>query len=148
MELRKDYLTNDWVIIAVTRGKRPHQFMQQKESKSVGVCYFCPGNENTTPPETGRIEENGKWLMRWFPNKFPAVGSEGDPSIYIENTFYTYGTAVGFHEVIVESPNHEDELACLPAEQIKKLLDIYSERMTILSEQPNVSYVQVFKNHG
>ncbi len=63
-ELRKDYILNKYVIIATERGKRPHQYSRDKSQKaSPGLaknCFFCPGNENKTPPEITRLEKDGK----------------------------------------------------------------------------------------
>ena len=57
MELRKDYLLDRWVIISEKRSERPRQFDSAKHEKQEGVCYFCPGNENLTPPEIARIND-------------------------------------------------------------------------------------------
>ena len=75
-ELRKDYVLDRWVIISPKRGKRPHEL--SKDAKVVeGKCYFCPGSEDSTPPEIGRVPLNGGWQIRWFENKFAALKPEG-----------------------------------------------------------------------
>ena len=147
-ELRKDYVLDRWVIIATGRGKRPHQFAPAKENKKVDVCFFCPGNEHMTPPEIDRIEENGNWVVRIFPNKFPIATREGEPHVKTDNTFYTYASAYGSHEVLVESPNHEDEFGDLSIERIVKILKMYNKRIEELSKINDVHYVLVFKNQG
>jgi len=74
IKLRKDYILNRWSYVASERGKRPQQFKKDKAKKDKeGVCYFCPGSENLTPPEIGRTGTKDKWQVRWFLNKFPAV---------------------------------------------------------------------------
>ena len=147
IELRKDYILDRWVIIASERKKRPKEFKKIKANKE-GICYFCPGNENLTPTETGRIEKDSKWIIRWFPNKFPAVSHEGNPSIRSTNKYFTYADAFGIHEVIVETPDHDKQLADLSEERIKEVLKVYANRITELSKTDGTKYVIVFKNEG
>jgi len=147
IELRKDYILDRWVIIASERKKRPKEFKKIKAKKE-GICYFCPGNENLTPKETGRIEKNNKWIIRWFPNKFPAVSHEGSPEIRCANKYFTYADAFGIHEVIVETPDHDKQLADLTGEHIKEILKVYANRIKELSKTTGTKYVLVFKNEG
>ena len=84
-ELRKDPITGRWVIISTERGKRPNDFLREsvipREEKN---CPFCLGNEARTPPEILVYGRNGGgpnspgWSIRVVPNKFPALGIEGD----------------------------------------------------------------------
>ena len=83
-ELRKDPLTNRWVIISTDRAKRPTDFVREKVTiRGSGFCPFCPGNELKTPPEIIAYRPDGSspnrpgWTLRVVPNKFPALGIEG-----------------------------------------------------------------------
>ena len=89
-ELRKDYIFDRWVIVNTERAKRPKDFIKQhpKIAES-GACAFCPGNESLTPPEIARVEENGKWVLRCFENKFPAVSTSGKPLLETKKVFFT-----------------------------------------------------------
>lgn len=146
MELRKDYILDRWVIISEKRGKRPDQFKQEKDQFPEETCYFCPGNESQTPPEIGRIEKNGSWTMRWFPNKFSFVESQGNPVVKTADRFFTYSSPYGEHEVFVETPDHQKQLHDLSIDEIKEVLKVYSNRIKELSARSE--YVVVFKNHG
>jgi UDPglucose--hexose-1-phosphate uridylyltransferase len=84
-ELRKDPVTGRWVIISTDRSRRPGDFHRESVVLKGGFCPFCPGNESTTPPEilAYRPGENVRrdtagWNLRVVPNKFPALGIEGD----------------------------------------------------------------------
>lgn len=153
MELRKDYIRDRWVIINPKRGERPHQFkdikIPVKDSKE--SCYFCPGNEKLTPNEIGRIpDKNSKnsWKMRWFDNKFAVVSLEGNPEIKTDNKYFTYSSAYGKHEILVETPSHDKQLWDLGVDDIITLFKVYNERIEQLGNIPNIKYVSVFKNHG
>ena len=148
MELRKDYILDRYVIISTKRGKRPREFKQKVVQEKKGICFFCPGNEKLTPPEIGRIGTKKKWTMRVFTNKFAAVDLEGDPIIRTDDKYFTFASAHGYHEVIVETNDHKKQLADLTRKQIMDVLKIYANRIEELSKKDNIHYVCVFKNHG
>ena len=146
-ELRKDYFRDRWVIIASDRFKRPDQFAKKAaDKKCLKSCFFCPGRESETPPEIGRIEENGKWIVRCFPNKFPATSEEFVPESV--DGLFARRSAYGRHEVIVETPDHEKNLGDLSVEHIAKLVDMYAERLEENKKDPLIKYVLLFKNQG
>ncbi len=146
-EFRKDYVLNRWVIISEKRGKRPHEFTQKPDTEKKEFCFFCPGNEDSTPSEIGRVEKNGKWLIRWFDNKFPAV-EHSSHAAFKNDGLFVHGPAFGHHEVIVEGPWHGKQLSDLEESHIAEILKVYTNRVRILSRQRRCKYVSVFKNHG
>jgi UDPglucose--hexose-1-phosphate uridylyltransferase len=148
MELRKDYILDRYVIVSSARGKRPHEFKKVQEKVKEGICFFCPGNEKLTPPEIGRIGTKKQWRLRWFPNKFAAVDQEGNPHFETHNDYFTFASAYGYHEVLVETNDHKKQLWDLTQNQIKTVLESYADRIRDLSQRDNINYVCVFKNHG
>ena len=143
-ELRRDYFLDRQVIIAVGRGKRPTDYKHGGAGEEDGgkACFFCPGNEHTTPPEISRIGEGGRWVVRVFPNKFPAVKPEGGEAADAVEPAY------GYHEVVVESPEHGETVADLSVDRIAEVLEVYSRRIDYMLSDPRVKYALVFKNHG
>lgn len=146
MEARKDYILDRWVFYSPERKKRPREFKKSIEEK-VKVCFFCLGNEKLTPPEIGRIEEKGKWKIRWFPNKFPIVELK-DFLKTEKSDFFSSMDSYGKHEVIVETNDHNKQLWDLPGKDIKLILDVYKNRISELNKLRNIKYTIVFKNHG
>ncbi len=145
--IRKDYILERYVFYATSRGSRPVEFRRIVKQKPSGMCYFCPGSETQTPDEIGRYGSAVQWTIRWFKNKFPAVEPKGNPKLS-GLPFLKVSSNYGVHEVIVETPRHEEQLAELSAEQTSQLLKVYRERIAALSKDGNCKYVQVFKNHG
>ena len=145
--LRKDYILDRWVYYATDRRRRPQEFKRIEVKDEVKKCFFCPSNEHLTPPEIGRVEYKGSWKMRWFLNKFPAVEKKGTP-ILKSRRFFSEMPSYGVHEVIVETPHHKSQLADLPAQQIRELLEVCKFRIRELSRLKGIKYVDVFKNHG
>lgn len=147
-ELRKDYILDRWVVISPKRGQRPHELQKPSVPVQQGQCFFCPGNESLVPPEIGRVVRNGYWQIRWFENKFSALKPEGDAVPKTDNRFYTFASAFGYQEIVVDTPRHDKQLAELSIDDVEQLLHVYARRIVDLELKPNVKYVNVFKNHG
>ena len=153
-ELRKDPITGRWVIISTERGKRPNEFLRESVVASNGKnCPFCPGQEAKTPTEILVYGRNGGskntpgWSIRVVPNKFPALGIEGDLDREGEGLFDKMN-GVGAHEVIVETPDHGSTLASLPERAVEDVLWAYRDRMLDLKNDKRFRYILIFKNHG
>ena len=153
-ELRKDPITGRWVIIATERAKRPTDFVREKvEIRGTGFCPFCSGNESKTPPEILSYRKDGSqrntpgWSLRVVPNKFPALGIEGTMNRQGEG-LYDKMNGIGAHEVIIETPDHQQTLATMPARGIEDVLWAYRDRILDLKKDRRFKYVLIFKNHG
>ena len=135
-ELRKDPVTGRWVIIATGRAKRPSDFIRQPVvSSKPAACPFDYGNESRTPPEilayrnSGGRNEPG-WRVRVVPNKFPALGIEGELNRQGDG-MYDKMNGIGAHEVVIETPDHQTTLGDMPERQIEEVLWAFKERVTI-----------------
>lgn len=152
-ELRKDPVLGRWIIISRERRKRPTDFPIEPSRGNGGFCPLCPGNESFTPPEVfavrpgGLITDGPGWQVRVVPNKFPALIIEGE--LEREGVgLYDRMSGIGAHEVIIESPNHEENFADLSPEAMALVFNSYKERTLDLEKDPRFQYVMVFKNHG
>lgn len=153
-ELRRDPIIGRWVIIAAERSKRPDDFVSLDEQpQGDGVCPFCPGNENKTPPEVLAYREPGTlpnqpgWRLRVVSNKFPALRIEGQLNRRGEG-MYDKMNGIGAHEVIIETPDHDKRLAGLEQSQIEDILWAYRDRTLDLKKDPRFKYILIFKNQG
>jgi len=152
-ELRKDPIHGRWVIISTERGRRPSDFVVEQHKPVGGFCPLCEGNEDKTPPEVLAFRGDGTppnsqgWSLRVVPNKFPALRIEGQLNREGEG-IYDKMNGIGAHEVLVETPLHQETLATLPPKAVENVLWAYRERMIDLQRDPRLRYVLVFKNHG
>ena len=87
------------------------------------------------------------WTVRVVPNKFPALQIEGTLDRRGEG-LYDKMNGVGAHEVVIEGPSHDLDLADLPVEHLVEVLKAYRERMVDLHRDRRFRYVLIFKNHG
>lgn len=164
-ELRKDYLLNRWVVIATERGRRPTDFVKKRQDNpKTSTCPLCRGNESMTPPavmlyledknsitravdpQVGKRPEN--WLIRCIPNLYPAftVPNEHDSNHFLINE--NLGFAIGYHEVLIESPIHEEDPADAELPQLEQLINAYIDRLKELSSKSYIKYVSIFRNFG
>jgi len=152
-ELRKDPVTGRWVIIGTERPRRPEDFQPVLAPRSVGPCVLCEGREAETPPElyaqraTDGRPNGPAWRVRVVPNKFPTLRVEGE----IERRghgVYDLMNGVGAHELVIESPRHDDTFASLPVSALEEILHSYQERMLDLRRDVRFRSIVVFKNAG
>ncbi len=146
-ELRKNKLTEEWVLYAENRQKRPYEFVKKMDYKQTGKehCPFCKGNEQqTTSPVFQDRKEN--WSIRAFPNRFPAV-TEKEETLHKES-FYENKSAVGRHEVVVDTPNHDQTIEQFSVQHLKNVLLTLQKRFLSMIKQQNIKQVQIFKNAG
>lgn len=153
-ELRKDPITDRWVIISTDRQKRPNDFRLEHSTLTGGdYCPFCVGREDMTPPEVLAYRENGEpangpgWDLRVVPNKFPALQVEGNLDREGEGMFDRMN-GIGAHEVVIETPDHDKALAAMTEVEIERVLWAFRERILDLKKDTRFRYILVFKNHG
>jgi len=151
-EIRLNKASGDWVIIAPSRGKRPDDFQREEKLKSLpeydANCPFCKGNEEDLPDillQIGNDDEN--WHTRVVPNKFPAVHREKDTERY-STGIYTAMPGYGVHEVILEHPHHNQDMATMSRENAESVIETYHRRMTDLMMGHQNMLPILFRNHG
>lgn len=150
-EIRKHYFLDEYCIVAAGRGKRPSDFSSSPEVQNATSCVFCAGNEDKTPPalavyKDGQVLQDTKdklikdWQIRCIPNLYPALNPEGVDT--------PYSSGYGFHEVIIETPQHDKRLTDFTDEEMALLMQAYKDRVIHNWKQPQIKFVSLFKNWG
>ena len=152
-ELRWDPTLAEWVLLAPQRADRPHGFATPAPDGGAEAahlsCPFCPGNEHETPPEVARYAaQDGGWLVRALPNRFPALSPDAVPPRTVPGAPYRARPGRGYHEVIVETPRHGVRLADMAPAQLGLALRMYRARFAALAAQPGVREGLLFRNEG
>lgn len=139
-------------------------------------CPFCPGHEVETPPAVADLrDEAGNWRVRVIPNKFPAVtllpGSAAQAELSfppVEAVVAEFpcaelaiparpalaerhsrsGTAIGAHEVIIETARHEVRTGALSRQELRDLIDVYAGRIRHWRQDGRLRHAHWFKNQG
>lgn len=129
-ELRWHPLTKDWVMIASHRQGRPQM--------PKDWCPFCPGS--------GKVPDH--FEVYEYDNDFPALSLTPPEPDDVATDFFKTAPAYGKCEVILYSPDHEITVPELPAEHLKKLVDLWCERFEKISSDEKIKYVFIFENRG
>ena len=97
MELRKDPITQSWVI---------QKYDQVSWPDLGGACPLCPGQEALCPSNIYEYPYgNPNWQVRVIPHLRPIYRIEGNAERRGQG-LYDKMRALGAHEVVVEHPDH------------------------------------------
>jgi UDPglucose--hexose-1-phosphate uridylyltransferase len=110
-------------------------------------CPFCPGHENQLPgivAET-RAHAPPHWSVRVVPNKYPALTPDVDVA---PDRPREARDGYGFHEVIIENPRHDADLASMTEAEVEAVVVAYRDRASELLYRPGIEAVVLFRNHG
>src|SRR5262245_20516807 len=153
-ELRKDPTVGRWVTVETERVRRPRDFVRPRTPRSGGPCAFCPGHERETPPEIFAYRDPADapantpgWRVRVVPSKFPALRVEGRLERRGDG-LYDVMNGRGAHEVVIESPDHDQTLATLPTTAVEEVVRAYRERILDLRRDERLRSVLIFRNDG
>lgn len=152
-ELRKDPVTNRWVIFSPARAKRPSDFKSkspENPNNNSSSCPFCIGNEHQCAPEIFRVPPDPNWKLRVIENLYPALsrqldhtnGQDDDSSSELSGL----GRVVpgfGFHDVVIETPVHSVQLSDLDPSEIGAVLIAYKRRIEQIKQFDSIKYIQV-----
>jgi UDPglucose--hexose-1-phosphate uridylyltransferase len=151
-EFRQNMLTNEWVIIATERAKRPEDFKKKESGKPPlpefnGSCPFCPGNEDQTPPATHVLNRNGNWAVRVVPNKFAAL--QGDIPFQPKRVGrFLKAFGYGIAEVIIETPRHNLTLTKMDNASVEDVIKVYRLRYLSVAKEKQICLINIFRNYG
>ena len=136
MELRKDPITQSWVVVG-----------QGDESSAPSeTCPLCSAFSSANPALL-QLPAQGPAQIRVVPHFQPLYRIEGEASRTPEG-IYDRMRAVGAHEIIIESPDHNQWLGRLRDDEIERVLEAYASRIQDLKRDSRFKYVTVFQNRG
>jgi len=142
-----------WNIIETDGPLGPEAFEISEHTLSGSRCPFCYGNEAMTPPEiyalrpAGSAANGSGWQLRVVSNKFPALKIEGDLDRRGIGLF-DLCNGVGAHEVIIETPDHQRQMADLSLQELAGVITAFKGRSLDLRGDRRLRYTLIFKNFG
>ncbi len=143
-------LKGEWMLVSPHRTQRPWQ--GQTESKAAAVsltydpdCYLCPGNLRAGGERTEKYTSTYV-----FENDFAAL-KLGSPRFFSDvdgkGLLVAEGES-GVCRVICFSPRHDLTLAKMTVEEIRTVVDAWTEQCQELGSRDDIGYVQIFENRG
>ena len=136
MELRKDPVTQAWVVV----GQR-----EPLGDRATG-CPLEPDKIEAQPAILTWPHE-GAWQIRVMAHPRPIYRIEGEAGRLPDGIYDKMG-ALGAHEVVVETPKHDRRLSQFSDEEIERVLWVWASRTADLKKDHRFKYVSVFKNQG
>lgn len=135
-EIRQDAIHDRVVIVAPSRGRRPHDSVDHlyPAAPPKSDCVFCPEKLKGVNA-LDVVGPRANWTILTIANIFPAVSLD-NPKAY------------GTQEVIIETPTHNVELAELPVDHIAEVLKTYARRTAAIAKNAKIKYILIFKNNG
>jgi UDPglucose--hexose-1-phosphate uridylyltransferase len=153
-QYRQDPITGVWTVLAPERAGRPKDFSRKaSEAADASNCPFCAGHEHMTPPTRyeAALADAESWTTRVFENLFPALESPDDldsaDSVWAPPP-YRASKGFGVHEVIVETPRHDEGLADYSPMHAALLVDTYAERLEHWRRDGRLAAAVLFRNWG
>jgi UDPglucose--hexose-1-phosphate uridylyltransferase len=153
-ELRTDPITGRIVAIDLEPFKRRDDFQLEavRLEDAPAKCPLCEGREADAGPEILAWREGGPanvpgWSVRVVPNRHPMLQIEGQTTVRSEGLLESRD-GLGAHEVIVETPIHDQPLHTLDADHLWRVLWAWRTRILDLKRDSRFASVVIFKNHG
>ena len=153
-EIRRDPITGRTVVIDRAAFKRKDDFdLEPVRLDDVpAACPLCEGREADAGTEILAWREGGPanvpgWSVRVVANRNPKLRIEGGMEIRSDGMFETRD-GLGAHEVIVETPLHDQPLHALDPDRLWRVLWAWRTRMQDLKRDSRFTSIVIFKNHG
>jgi UDPglucose--hexose-1-phosphate uridylyltransferase len=144
---RYNILTGEWVLVSPHRAKRPWQgqneeISNEKRPSHDESCYLCARNTRIN----GEVNPDYKDVFV-FTNDFAALQKDS-PSFSVNDGLFKAESEKGICKVICFSPDHSKSLADMEVEDINKVVQVWQKEYTLLGENEDINYVQIFENKG
>ena len=153
-ELRTDPITGRIVAIDLGPFKRRDDFDLEpvRLEDAPAQCPLCEGREADAGAEILAWREGGPanvpgWSVRVVPNRHPMLRIEGQMETRSAGLFESRD-GLGAHEVIIETPIHDQPLHALDVDHLWRALWAWRTRIQDLKRDSRFSSVAIFKNHG
>jgi UDPglucose--hexose-1-phosphate uridylyltransferase len=151
-----DLIRGKWVVISTDFALKPADFPINRNGSYISnnrFCPFCEGREEHTTPEVAAcraqdsLPNSPGWDIRAVPSKYTAFKLEGQLHS-CETGLLKSCSGPGQHEVIIETPCHDQELHQFSDDRMEKILTLIRQRYLQLAEDERIKYIQVYKNRG
>ncbi|MEK7249167.1 MAG: UDP-glucose--hexose-1-phosphate uridylyltransferase [Bacteroidota bacterium] len=145
---RFNVLTAEWILVSPHRAKRPWQGQVEESTHETlprhdPTCYLCPGNKRAGN------QKNPDYTSTFvFDNDFSALYVDTPPIEFSDQSLLIARSEPGICRVVCFSPRHDLTLAEMDAQDIRRVVAVWTEEFRSLGKKPFIRYVQIFENKG
>lgn len=136
-ELRWHPILEEWVITATHRQDRTFH-------PPDNYCPLCPTKPGAFPTEVPTDD----YEIITFENKFPSMRHPAPEPAVGETELYKVRPAEGICEVVCYTPRHSGTLTDASLEEMRNLVDVWTDRFRELGSLDYIDYVLIFENKG
>jgi UDPglucose--hexose-1-phosphate uridylyltransferase len=141
-------LLREWVLVSPHRTQRPWQGKVDKTAPAGAVeydpeCYLCPGNARAEGLRNPAYNETFV-----FGNDFPAMLPNVSPSEMDEEGLIVARVERGICRVVCFSPRHDLTIPRMQQEDVRRVVEVWTQQYRELGAVPWVKHVQIFENRG
>ena len=154
IELRRNPILSDWVIINDNREVEYLTNNKQDSDTKESLCPFCAGKEHLTPNTILSLDKNGnvtndikKWDIRVIPNNKPILTIESNLNRRGDG-IYDKMNGAGAHEIIIETSDHKKHIQDFSIKELSSVFDVLQQRINDLKRDSRFEYILAFKNQG
>lgn len=141
-------LLREWVLVSPHRTQRPWLGKVDKLAPPADVeydpeCYLCPGNMRAEGLRNPAYTETFV-----FDNDYPAMLPDVPLSELDEDGLIVARVETGICRVVCFSPRHDLTIPRMKQEEVRKVVEVWTQQYRGLGEIPWVKHVQIFENRG
>lgn len=145
---RYNPLLDEWILVSPQRALRPWQgqteeLNEEQRSNYDENCYLCPGNQRSNGTK------NEAYTSTFvFENDFSALMKEPVDQLGSDSRFFQSKAERGINKVVCFSPNHALTLAEMSIQELKTIIETWTNEFQILGSLDYINHVQIFENKG
>ena len=141
-------LLREWVLVSPHRTQRPWLGKVEKIAAAPVVeydpeCYLCPGNVRA---DGHRNPAYGTTFV--FDNDYPAMLPEVTPKDFEQEGIFIARVERGMCRVVCFSPRHDLTIPRMTPDEVRQVVQVWTQQYVELGELPWVKHVQIFENRG
>lgn len=149
-ELRKDPISEDWVVIAPLRSGKPEELSNKELPRIPSAVATCPFEDPQRHGNDAPILRYGStedWSLQIIPNKYPAFVHNQTCASPMHRGLYEILPAIGHHDIII-TRSHTKNFSELDPAQAQEVLCAFRDYYKKLAKDECVVYVSMFQNWG
>lgn len=150
-EFRQDPVSEDWIIVAPERAKRPDDFLPPRKKRPSTPKSACPFEDlkksGNWPPLFLVPNDPRRWRVAAIPNKYPALVHGKSCFVPVADGPYVRASGIGYHDLIV-TRDHRRNLADMSRKEAGELFAALVRRFHMADKDNCMAYVSVFYNWG
>ncbi|HTQ59049.1 MAG TPA: UDP-glucose--hexose-1-phosphate uridylyltransferase [Candidatus Solibacter sp.] len=141
-------LLREWVLVSPHRTQRPWLGKVDKVAPPVSLhydpeCYLCPGNVRAQGLHNPVYAETFV-----FDNDYPALLPNVAPGETNQDGLIVAHVERGICRVVCFSPRHDLTIPRMELEEVRRVVQVWTQQYQELGEIPWVRHVQIFENRG